>query len=95
MLVALDGPLLVTVIVKVITSPIAASSESATLTTVKLTIGLTSTSILSFTSVSFSLQVTLTTLVKVPPVIAFNVMLNTYDSPALITGTVNTPVLLS
>ena len=48
-LVALDGPLLVTVIVKVTTSPIVASSESATFSTVKTTTGVTLTSTVSLT----------------------------------------------
>ena len=47
--VALDGPLLVTVIVKVTTSPIVASSESTTFSTVKMTIGVTLTSSVSLT----------------------------------------------
>ena len=80
---------------KVITSPIVASSESATFSTIKLTTGVTLTSAVVFTTVAFSLQVTLTTLVKVPLVNALRVIANTYDSPALITGIVNKPVLLS
>ena len=93
-LVALEGPLLVTVIVKVITSPIVASSLSVTLTTVKLTTGITFKSTESLTTVSFSLHVTFTTFVKVPFTMAFNVIVNTYDSPAPMTGMFNTPVAL-
>ena len=46
-------------------------------------------------TVSFSLQVTLTTFVKVPFVIAFKVTVNIYDLPASIKSTVSKPVLLS
>ena len=48
-----------------------------------------------FTSVLFSLLVTLTIFVKVPLAMTFNVIVNTYDSPGLIKSIVNKPVLLS
>ena len=78
-LVAFEGPLLVIIIVKVIISPIVTSSESTSLTTVKLTRGFTFTLAFAFTAVLFCLQVTFTTFTKVPFVIAFKVKVNTYD----------------
>ena len=77
MLVALEGPLLITVIVKVTISPIVVSLRSTTLITVKLTTGVTLTETLPDLTVLFSFEVTLTTLVKVPLVIALRVIVNT------------------
>ena len=48
----------------------------------------------ALTIVSFSLQVAFTTLVKSPTPTIFIVMLNLNDSPGLINGTTNKPVLL-
>ena len=77
MLVALEGPLLITVIVKVTTSPIVVSLRSTTLITVKLTTGVTLTDTLLDLTVLFSFEVTLTTLVKVPLITALRVIVNT------------------
>ena len=77
MLVALEGPLLITVIVKVTTSPIVVSLRSTTLITVKLTTGVTLTETLPDLTVLFSFEVTLTTLVKVPLITALRVIVNT------------------
>ena len=77
MLVALEGPLLITVIVKVTISPIVVSLRSTTLITIKLTTGATLTETLPDLTVLFSFEVTLTTLVKVPLVIALRVIVNT------------------
>ena len=76
-LVALDGPLLVTIIVKVTLSPTKASSVFTIFTTVKLTTGITLTDTLPPLTVAFSFDVTLTTLVKVPLVTALRVIVNT------------------
>ena len=77
MLVALEGPLLITVIVKVTTSPIVVSLRSTTLITVKLTTGVTLTETLPDLTVLFSFEVILTTLVKVPLITALRVIVNT------------------
>ena len=77
MLVALEGPLLITVIVKVTISPIVVSLRSTTLITVKLTTGVTLTETLPDLTVLFSFEVTLTTLVKVPLITALRVIVNT------------------
>ena len=77
MLVALEGPLLITVIVKVTTSPIVVSLRSTTLITVKLTTGVTLTDTLLDLTVLFSFEVTFTTLVKVPLITALKVIVNT------------------
>ena len=49
----------------------------------------------ALTTVSFSLEVTLTILVKLPSLTIFIVILNTYDSLGLINEIVNSPVSLS
>ena len=95
MLVALEGPLLITVIVKVTTSPIVVSLRSTTLITVKLTTGVTLTDTLLDLTVLFSFEVTFTTLVKVPLITGFKVIVNTNESPALINGIIKRPVSLS
>ncbi len=92
--VAFEGPLFVTIIVKVSSSPVIASSKSTIFSTVKLTTGVTFTLAFEVLTVLFSLAVTFTTFVKVPFVIAFNVIVNTYDLPASITSMFNKPVLL-
>ena len=92
-LVAFDGPLLVTIIVKVRTSPTMASSKSTIFLTVRLTTGVTFTLAFAVLTVLFSLQVTLTIFVKVPFVIAFNVIVNIYDLPAPKLSIINKPVL--
>ena len=79
--VALDGPLLITVIVYVTLSPTAKLSSSETLTTTKLTIGVIFTVLLPWTTVVFSPQVTLTVLVQLPAVTALRIILTFTDSP--------------